>query len=643
VAIGLAFFWFSETSLSQQTPMQMQTAGGTLTWGFNQDVMTPLAMSLDTSSFITARFTPAHAGRYATLITHIAQTSSMNLTRIGQHIEGINGGVIELHDGPQFLIPGGKVDLRQARLKAENPPSFALTIYDRDGKTWASLDHPHYDLAAANREFWMKDFDLHIGPALAAALGNQALTGEVIGSASLSLPIISERALQPSPSTISQSCTIDWPGPTGHVDLQMILLDHDPALGGLMDSITVMRCGIPTASGYKPCTPTSSDGLVVMAPDAAVKNIGATAIAWHPMFSAPGPPYNNDQHPFLVWNLYRIDGDGTFHQIGRSGVKHAYYADNFSCPCSAQSAAYPQCEETYAAGTNDMPNVLGPRKEVIPARGQWGRCGSIFDPECSGRLDSHYFEHDDGYHNRMAVRERDLLSASNPSAKYLFEYEYIVRGQLDFEHATAHRWAIPAKSVTKGGIRWSMTPTSFANGPAINEWVHPLHPASGSMNIRISTPDGHFRVAVRTTKLSRGRYRYDYAVLNEDFARAITSGVDPNLRIVSTGGFDQFEIPVLDASAVDDVEFMEGDEDSSHNWTSSLRPDALAWQAPAETSLEWGDMYTFSLTAAVKPARGQAVLHVAQPGKLGTYSVETLVPTGASPPLKMHPRVSTSQ
>jgi len=589
---------------------------------------------LDTNGFTTARFTPAHAGRYATLITHIAQTSSLNVTRIGRHVEGISGGVIELHDGPRFLIPDGEVDLRLARLKVENPPSFALAIFDRSGKIWASLDHPHYNLTADDHEFWMKDLDLHIGPALASALGNQALTSEVIGSASLNLPIVSKHAAAPSLSTVDRRCSLDWPSPTNRVDLKMILLDHDPELGGLMDSITVMRCGISTVSGYQPCTSTSTEGWVVMAPDATVKNVGTTAIAWHPMFSPPTPPYNNDQHPFLVWNLYRIDGDGTFRQIGRSGVKHAYYADNFSCSCTAQSAAYPQCEETYAAGTNDTPNSLGPRNEVIPATGQWGRCGSIFDPDCTGHLDVHYFEHDDGYRHRLAVRERDLLPVSNPDARYLFEYEYVVRDQSDPEHTIAHRWVTPSKSVTKGGIHWSITPKSFGNGPAINEWVDPAHPASDSMNVRTSTPYGYFRVAVRTIRLPTGRYRYDYAVLNEDFAHSITSGVESNLRIVSAGGFDQFQIPMSANGDLSDFRFADADEDSSKDWTSSLSRDALVWHAPTGMSLEWSNVYTFSFTAAVKPAFGQVVLRAAQSGDSVIYTAEALVPTSAQSTLK---------
>jgi len=35
------------------------------------------------------------------------------------------------------------------------------------------------------------------------------------------------------------------------------------------------------------------------------------------------PPHTNDQHPYLVWNFYRL-ADGRLEQIGVSGAKHAF-------------------------------------------------------------------------------------------------------------------------------------------------------------------------------------------------------------------------------------------------------------------------------------------------------------------------------
>jgi len=628
--IGLALVAFSEILLSQTASVQMQTSGGTLTFALNPGALKPLGMVLDTSGFTTARFTAAREGHYAMLVTHIAQTSGLNVERQGQHIEVISSGLIELHDGPRFLIPQGEVDLRLARVKVLNPPSFALALTDRDGKLWGSLDHPHYGLSADGHEFWMRDLDLHIGPALASALGNAAFTGDVIGSVSLSLPVSGETVPIPSLSKQTQTCTTTWPSSSRRADLKMILLDHDPELGGLSDSITVMRCGIPNGSGYEPCTATSNNGLVVMAPDAAVENVGTTAIPWHAMFSDPTAPYGNDQHPYLIWNLYRIDGNGAFRQIGHSGVKHAYYADNFSCTCSPQLASYPGCRETYAAGTNDVANTLGPRSEVIPATGQWGRCGSIFDPTCVGQIETRHFADDDGYRNRLVVSERNLLPEHNPKAKYLFEYGYLVRDERDPESAIASRWVTPSKTPTTNGIRWSMTPTNFSLGPALNAWVDPARPAQGEMSARESTVEGHFRVSVRTTKLTGSRYRYSYAVLNEDFARAITSGNEPNLRIEASGGFDQFQIRLGTDVRPEEVTFTDSDDDARNDWANSIGDRAVNWHAPSGNSLTWGNVYTFALVARSKPEIGRIMLHVVQPGKPAWYETNILVPAQAS-------------
>jgi hypothetical protein len=604
--IGLVLLLFTALFSSARSVERVETAGGTMTFIFNSDALAPLGIELDTSSPTTASINLTYGKRYQSTQTHIAQTSGLEVAAHGSRIDGIVGGFIELHDGPLLKIPQGIINWRLARIRPSTPPTLALSVTDRASRGWANLDHPHYGFSSDGRSLWMDDFDLRIGPDFAKVLGVPAAVNTVIGSVRLELPIIQRYAYDDPAARRTTTCKVEWPSASNLVDLNVILLDHDPELGGLADSVTVMRCGIPDGHGsYGTCTESSTDGLVVLAPDVAVVNAGTASIAWRPMFSPPRPPYGNDQHPYLFWNLYRNDPDGTFVQIGRSGVKHAYYADNFSCSCPALPASYPGCYETYAAGTNDMASSLGPRSEVLPATGQWGRCGSVFDSKCDGKLDQRYFAADDGYRHRLAVRESELLPGQHRGSRYVLEYGYLVRDQVDPEKAIAHRWIVPSKSPAPNGVRWSVTPISFAVGPAINAWVNPDHPQQGAMSRLLVSSAGRLRVAAVITKLPDGKYRYQYAIQNINYSPDDPIGEEPNLRATSSTGITEVALVLGRGTAQSDIEL--GNVAPSE-WSAELRDDQAIWRSPAGESLTWGNMVSFAFVSRREPSSGAMLL-----------------------------------
>ena len=61
-------------------------------------------------------------------------------------------------------------------------------------------------------------------------------------------------------------------------------------------------------------------------------------------------------------------------------------------------------------------------------------------------------------------------------------------------------------------------------GPAIDRWVEPGTAAQGQRSVELATAEGNATIAVRVRELGDGTWRYDYAVMNLDFARAETSG-----------------------------------------------------------------------------------------------------------------------
>jgi hypothetical protein len=409
------------------------------------------------------------------------------------------------------------------------------------------------------------------------------------------------------------------------------------------DAIHFERCGLPDGSGdwqLSNCTATSTDRGVVFAPDTSLVNAGATTVSWHRMFSGTFAPYGNDQHPYLVWNLYRIDADGALRQLAASGAKHAFNTINNVCNCSDHANSYPTCEDSYSQYSNDIdavtvPNYLGPRDEIVPAKGVWGRCMSVFDKNCDGVQDA-----DAGaqspFQYRVVVRESDIAPDLQANAKFLFEYWYVVRDQSNIYDAMGYRPLAFNKTAGSGGaylwqanIQSLPDNTSFASGAVINYWVDPAAPAPGALNSELVTSDGRARVAVRSTALGGAWYRYDYAVMNFDFARAAIDpahATEPDLHVLSSDGFSAFTLPLSAGATVRDVVFSDADGDAGNDWIFSTDANGIRWQAPTGHPLNWGTLYRFSFSADRAPRAATAQLDAATAGSPPSYGTATLAP-----------------
>jgi hypothetical protein len=166
------------------------------------------------------------------------------------------------------------------------------------------------------------------------------------------------------------------------------------------------------------------------------------------------------------------------------------------------------------------------------------------------------------------------------------------------------------------------------------------------MNTELAAPEGHAKVAVKVTDLGGGKWRYNYAVMNFDFSRAVTTGAEPNLKVVSNKGFDSFSVPVPPGATVLSAGANVGDTNPNMNWRSQVGNGHVKWSNDLSISglasnafakptslptLDWGVLYSFSFTTTTGPVNGSASLHVAQAGTPASYAVSTLVP-GGNPP-----------
>ncbi|MDW8479493.1 MAG: hypothetical protein RML12_06200 [Xanthomonadales bacterium] len=143
-------------------------------------------------------------------------------------------------------------------------------------------------------------------------------------------------------------------------------------------------------------------------------------------------------------------------------------------------------------------------------------------------------------------------------------------------------------------------------GPVIDRWVDPVaHPAR---NLTLSGPQGRVKIAVRATPLSSCPpdsalsppcWRFDYALLNADFAAVETSGSPPNLRVVAHRGLGELLLgfdPALPLHVPADA-FSDLDQDPGNDWSATRDAAGLRFRAPPGQGLRWGTLYRFSVIA----------------------------------------------
>ena len=607
--------------------------GGTTTWHLDQPLLDAIGLHVGGVTQALPRHEAPKRSSYRNLEFAALDLSEWRFREAKGLARGFTGGALRHAGGFVLEFGSGRADLRNFELRPNARAAFALDVADADGNVWFTLDRGHYQLEDGNRTFALRYMNLRLSAQLARAMQRPQFAGLAVGGVDTLSPLSADDVA----SIGAKSCTAPWPGQGGApADIRMVYQSAD-AESGEPDDIHFMRCGMPDGQGgYTDvqCTATSTDRGVVFAPDTSLLNAGTTTVSWHRMFSGAFPPYGNDQHPFLVWNLYRVNADGSLQQLAASGAKHAFNTINVNCGCSDHANSYPACEDSYSLYSNDIsnetpPNFLGPRSEIVPAIGQWGRCFSVFDKDCDGAQDADAGAQND-FQYRLIVTESDISPTAQPGAAFYFEYWYVVRDQTNIYDAMGHRPVSFSKVAgDSGNYLWNPVAGPFANGPVVNLWVDPAQSPAGALNSELATPEGRARIAVRTTALGGGLYRYDYVVMNFDFARGVIDPAhasEPNVHVLSADGFSAFAVPISADVIASDFAFSDADTDGGNDWSVTQASGMLRWQAPPGHPLNWGTLYRFSFTANVAPLPASAQLDVATAGTPAGYAGATLAP-----------------
>jgi len=592
-----------------------KVSGGEAQIAFNPDAMAELGLEIRTVEGAIAR-TPGRAGmRHDVTRFAAGEGGGIGLLHDGGTIAGLGEGALRYSGGLVIGWPGGAADLRGFVLRAGGGTRFDIMVAGADGTFWFSADHAHYGFAAdAPHDFSMSHMNLRLAPHFAQALGRPELSGRLVGNLEFRAHV---RDGDAGASASGGRCAAPWPGPGRKTDIEVF----NSNLSGFWDSVYAPRCGLPPLPKGGACTATSTNGRLVLGADASLRNVGGTAIAWYGHFSGEHAPYGNDQHPFLIWNLYRIDGAGRIKQIGASGVKHAFYSINKNCGCAAGNVFWPGCEDIYSASSNDNgggieEQNLAPRSEIVPFGVKWGRCGSVWDADCDGRMDAGSGARD-LYQYRLQANESDLLPPLSDGAQYFFEYWYLVRDDADLYNTMGHRRIQPRKN----GANWSVPlvgadapERDFFIGPTINRWVDPAAPSPNATNRELATPLGRARVAMKATGLGGGRWRYEYAVMNFDYAHARIDPAhagEPNLKVLSNHGFGRFSVPLPRGVHASDLRFDDADAAADNDWRATTRGGAVTWTAPPSgNTLDWGLLFHFEFVADAAPAADRTIMLV---------------------------------
>jgi hypothetical protein len=631
--------------------LRVETRGGRVGFLWNDGLLAMLGM-VRTPSLGES---PKPGEHWATL--QLAPTSKLLIDADSVAVRAIAGGEARVSGGFAFSLGGRTVLWEDVSLRVRAGPAPRIDFIGGDGKAWFYLDQLMYGSTDDQGAFAVWTSDMRVAPALARLLGDPGASGLAVAEVWIESPYAKPLAAgRPKGSP-------KWPGtpaPVGVYEADVFTTYFDAQLS---------RCRLSTAddaTSFGCDGPGPDNGVVVFTPNSMLRNninngtplasvpgdpLGTSSslytadVEWETKFNntVAGPYPSPDQHPYLIWNLFRVDGDGRIRQIGVSGVKHAFFTINVSDPgfpeCDGANGGHVlgiACSDTYSTGNNDSSASLGPRSELIPATGVWGRCGSIYDPGCTGTNTNQV--PNTLYGSRMRVREQDLATAGNPN--FLFESWYLVRDDVNIWNTVATRpvaitWNPNATPIPRWSVANQLHPGTtnpIVLGPAIDRWVAQDRAGLSYVtrsNTTLDVAEGHAKVAVKVVNLGAGQYRYDYVVQNMDFARAVTSGTEgapgsQGLRVLRNDGFSAFRVPRDPDAAVVSTSFSDLDSDAGNDWAVTVGADYVEWRAASvANSLDWGTLYAYSVVSDRAPSGDlqSATLEVAEAGTPASYTV----------------------
>lgn len=522
------------------------------------------------------------------MVFPIHPKSSMSLQVPYGSIEKVTDS--NLQAKTRFSLAYGKKRIKIKSLKFFHNPRknkdldiVTFKLFDQKGRHLFNTNNVHIQYSKDRKLLQMKHMDISASKELALLLDMPELTHQLLGQVStysyLKIPNNAQFNLKGSACFENLQDVVNY---SNFTDIQLV--------------------GMPTYNNSEPINwlgNINGTNKMILVPSAELFNVGTADVSWHPKFSGNYEPYDTDQHPYLVWSVYR-EIDNRFEQIGLSGLKHAFYATNYNCSCSGGFILGIGCGDIYGKASNDLSNALGPRSELESFTGIWQSCGSFFDPNCDGIEDGGSGSTSTG-ENRLTIDPAGIVPNLIMSAWY------VVRDDIDIFNSMGYKIFNPELI----NDTWVMnTEATFYSGPAIYNYVPSNTLQAMQASQTITTTEGHFIVAVKVTDIGNGLYRYNYAIENLDF--------DPS--------FSQFNIPMIFPLKLANPVFSDSDKDVANNWIFNSSNGELKLIGNPSNKQDWGMLFSFSFTIPAPPKQGSLSIDVTEPLLNNTVSSLTLIP-----------------
>jgi hypothetical protein len=498
-------------------------------------------------------------------------------------LAAFDGGTVAHDGGFKLTSKTGAIDARGFSVVPGRSPEKSLQLRARDARgeyVAFVLENPRSIFDPAEGVLTVSSMDMILTKEGAGRLGRAELEGLTVGMLSM----------------FADSEIIDGLGP-------IVSEVREPltAGGGAPIDVALSAMSSLQSAGRVGAFPNGRNGLTMSTTSC---NVGTGNIEWRAPMQV--------QHPVIAMNLYRVL-NGRFEQVGWSWLKHGFLSTNSNGCGSCQhpgtgSLLGVNCSDTYGPSNNSDRTYLGGRDEVNPFTGVWTCQNSWFSNyvnDCVRRNPG--MDPLDAVDHRLEVLDADL---GNSGATYYYEAYYINPSDFDRYNNCGSRTA----TMTWTGSNWSFTTTTnMVQGPAINRWGEMRSTAQPQT-------DGDVILAVQTTDLGGGMYRYEYALYNHDLDRQIRT----------------FSIPVPNAATVTNVGFRDIDQDPNNQWPSNRTSTAIVWSTGTFGSgtanpLKYSSVFNFRFDANVPPSSSAAVLGLFKPGTGTELAAATRGPLVLSP------------
>ncbi|MEA2880331.1 MAG: hypothetical protein QOF14_5527 [Hyphomicrobiales bacterium] len=350
----------------------------------------------------------------------------------------------------------------------------------------------------------------------------------------------------------------------------------------------------------------SYNGIAALTVSTTSCNAGNQVLNWKAL--------PDNKHPVITMNMYRLLDD-RLTQIGQSWAKHGFVAlqqnaCGFGCQAHGGDGLGVGCSDPYGVGNNQGPN-LGSRRLINPTTGGFDGAKAQHDLQS--------FQPTTPIDHGLQVRESDL---GNPGARYFIEGHYIAADDAAAGNGSNNVSHMEV-SITRDA-NGTLIITNTAPGPhptvrevpSIRAWPY------AEFSTHSAQDDGRITVAHKVTRITRTKYRYEYAVYNMNSERGVQS----------------FSIPVgnalisnIGSSAV----LSHGETIENDSWQSAAANGRVTWstktfqQSENANAIRWGTTYNFWFDAEAEPTSADATLARFKPGPgAATISLNVRTPKG---------------